>query len=127
MLPRIVRAPARALAVALFDTGAGIPATRLDWLLEDVDDFSGRAGAKTRTALVVTLLVLEWLPLLLGLFGRMSRLDPARRLRYLERLDRSELTVLIAIPKAVLGLCYYEHPDVVAELGHDGRPLIEAT
>lgn len=124
MLPRLAHAPARALAVSLFDAGRGIPAARLDWLLADVDDFTGRAGAKARTGFLATLLILEWIPLLFGVFGRMSRLAPEARVRYLERVDRSGLAALIAVPKAVLGLCYYEHPDVLAELGFDDRPLV---
>ncbi len=124
MLPRLVHAPVRALTVSLFDAGRGVPDARLDWLLADVDDFTGRAGAKTRTAFLATLLILEWIPVLFGVFGRMSRLEPAARVRYLERVDRSGLAALIAVPKAVLGLCYYEHPDVLEELGYDRRPLI---
>lgn len=124
MLPRFAHAPARALARALFDAGRGIPEARLDWMLADVDDFTGRAGAKTRLGFLAALLVLQWSPLFFGAWGRMSALTPEARDRYLERLDRSALAVLIALPKAVLGLCYYEHPEVVAELGYDGRPLI---
>jgi hypothetical protein len=33
---------------------------------------------------------------------------------------------LLALPKAMLALVYYEHPDALAETGYDGKPLVSA-
>lgn len=124
MLPRFSHRPIRALAESLFDHGAGIPAARLDWLIDDLGDFLGRAGPKTRTFFLVTLMLLEFLPLFFGFFGRMSRLHGEKRVAYLNRLDHSALAALIALPKAMLGLIYYEHPDAVLETGYDHLSLL---
>lgn len=121
MLPRWIHAPACVLTRALFDLGHGIPEARLAWLLDDLGDFLGRAGPKTRLAFLLTMLVVEWAPPLFGVLGRMSRLPPAARERYLARLDASALSVVLVAPKAMLGLCYCEHPEVLAELGYTPR------
>lgn len=126
MLPRSSHRPIRALAGALFDRGSGIPEDRLQWLLADLGDFAGHAGPKTRTFFLITLYLLEWLPPFFGHFSRMSRLPIDRRLDYLERLDRSALTALIALPKAMISLVYYEHPDALLETGYDHQPLMLA-
>lgn len=113
-----------ALAEALFDRGAGVPADRLEWVLADLGDFLGRAGHKTRTFFLITLALVEWLPLFMGRFGRMSRLSPAARVDYLSRLDASPLAPLLALPKAMVSLVYYEHPEALAETGYDHQPLV---
>lgn len=121
MLPRSTQRTARALAGALFDTGTGIPPARLDWLMHDAGEFLGHAGPKTRWGFIGLLLALEWLPFFFGIFGRFSRLGIEKRERFLERLESSSVAVILAAPKAALGLVYYEHPDVVAELGYGSR------
>ena len=121
MLPRWIHAPACVLTRALFDLGHGVPEARLTWLLDDLGDFLGRAGAKTRLAFLLTMLVVEWAPPLFGTLGRMSRLSPEARARYLARLDASPLSVVLVAPKAMIGLCYCEHPEVLAELGYTPR------
>ncbi len=124
-MPRILHGPMRALAKGLFDTGAGIPEQRLDWMLQDADAFLSAAGPKTGALFVGVMAALESMPVLLGEGPRrFSRLSPPARARYLERLERSRLSALIALPKAVLGLVYYEHPDAAAETGYDGDCML---
>ena len=115
----------RALALGLFDTGAGIPVERLDWMLHDADDFLRAAGPKTSALFVGVMTALEGLPVAFGEGPhRFSKLDPSARARFLERLDSSRLSMLIALPKAVLGLVYYEHPDAAAQTGYDGTCML---
>ncbi|MBI2374243.1 MAG: hypothetical protein HYV07_09600 [Deltaproteobacteria bacterium] len=125
MLPEPLAPAAIALASALFDPGSGIPAGRLDWTLEEVDQLSIASGLKTRTLFFVTLFLVENLTFLFGHPAKLSDLEPAARLEYLRRLDASSLAALLALPKALLALVYFEHPDALAETGYDGRPLIE--
>lgn len=99
----------------------------MDWLIEDLGDFAGRAGPKTRTFFLLTLMLVEFLPLFFGFFGRMSRLPIEKRLAYLEKLDHSAIAAVIALPKALLGLIYYEHPEALLETGYDHQSLIPFT
>lgn len=117
MLPGFTTRTTRALVVSLFDTGRGIPEARIEWLLTDLGDFLGHAGTKTRYGFIGLLLALELMTFFFGFFRRFSSLTPDRRQAYLERLEASSLAVLVAAPKAAIGLCYYEHPELVAELG----------
>ncbi len=119
------RSTARALALGLFDRGDGISDARLDWLEADVAAFLAAAGPKTSFLFGLVLTAIELLPPWFGAGpSRFSRLAPANRLAFLERLDASRLAVLIALPKAVLSLCYYEHPDALRETGYDGGCMV---
>lgn len=125
MLPSYLAGPARALAACLFDAGRGVPEDRLGFALEDVDDFTRRAGKKTRLAFVASLLLLEWLwPLRFGVLGRFSSLPLQRRLHVLERIEDSGLAALLVLPKAMLCLVFFEHPAALKEIGYDARPLL---
>jgi hypothetical protein len=94
-------------------------------MLEDAADFLYRAGKKTRYLFLVALFLLEWLaPLYSGRLARMSGLPFEVRVRALERLDATPFSLVLALPKAVLCMIYYEHPDALAETGYDGRPLV---
>jgi hypothetical protein len=126
VLPRFCHRPIRALAESLFDRGQGVPEARVAWMIDDLGDFLARAGGKTRTFFLITVMLLEWLPFLFGRFSRLSRLRVEKRVECLERLDASFLAPLIALPKAMLGLVYYEHPEALLETGYDHRPLVEA-
>lgn len=124
-MPRCFRAPLAALALGLFDRGQGVPETRIDWMIEEVESFLEHAGSRTAWIFLFALAVLELFPLLLlGEFARMSRLSPLRRAEYLERFDRSRLAIVLALPKALLAIVYYEHPDAVRETGYDGGCMI---
>lgn len=115
----------RAFASGMFDTGDGIPADRLDWLQEDVEAFLAHAGPRTTFLFTLVMVLLEWAPpFVLGRPRRFSKLTPKERLRFLERVDASRLAALIAAPKAVLSLCYYEHPEALRETGYDGGCLM---
>ncbi|MFO0724955.1 MAG: hypothetical protein U1E65_14335 [Myxococcota bacterium] len=126
-LPKTTHAPIRALAYALFDRGQGLVPARLDWMIADLSDFLDGAGPKTRWLFIVNLLVLDLLAMVLRKrLKRLRSLSPEEGVAFLEALDESNLAILIALPKAMLSLIYFEHPDAAAETGFDGRPLIPA-
>ena len=94
-------------------------------MLDNASDFLDKAGPKTRTLFLLVLLLIEVLPLfIIGSPRRMSSLNPDDRERFLQKLDASFLAALIALPKAILGLVYFEHPDVEQEIGYDATPLV---
>lgn len=111
----------RALAATLFDTGSGtpVPDERLQWLSTELRDYSVRAGARTANGLTIIFLVLQLLPLfVIGKLSRFTRLAPADRTRYLQRVEGSRLLCpLVATTKIVLALLYFEHPDALKEAG----------
>lgn len=125
VLPSYARAPTAALARGLFDAGAGVPEARLDWLLADLGDFLDGTGAKTKGAFLLTLMIIELLlPLvLLGAPRRFSRLSQERRERLLKKMEEGPFALILALPKAMTCLVYYEHPDALAETGYD-EPLV---
>lgn len=125
VLPRWSHAPIRSLARALFDRGSGIPADRLEWMIQDLGDFMAGAGPKTRTAFLLNILVLDLLaPVLRRKLGRLRSLPPEDTVALLEQLDESNLAILLPLPKAMLALIYYEHPEAIRETGYDALPLI---
>ncbi|MBI4817836.1 MAG: hypothetical protein HY791_16365 [Deltaproteobacteria bacterium] len=125
MLPESLAPAAVGLAEALFDRGAGIPADRIEWTLHEVDELSIASGFKTRALFLVTLFLVEHLSFLFGELAKLSDLDLRSRVRYLARLDASPLAALVALPKALLCLVYFEHPEALRETGYDGKPMIE--
>jgi hypothetical protein len=125
VLPRWSHAPIRSLARALFDRGHGIPADRLEWMIQDLGDFMLGAGPKTRTIFLLNVLALDLLaPLLRKKLRRLRALSPEDAVAFLEHLDESNLAILIALPKAMLALIYYEHHEAIRETGYDALPLI---
>jgi hypothetical protein len=117
--------PVRALALALFDRGRGVPEERLAWAAEDLRSFLDHAGPRTSFAYWATLYLVEWMPLLvIGRFARMSRLSTEQRIHYLEAFERSRFAILLVLPKALLALVYYEHPESLRETGYDGGCLM---
>jgi hypothetical protein len=128
LTPRMRRAT-RALAEALFSTETGCPpADRLDWLEDEVDDFLAHAGPQARLVYRACLLgissvapVLVWRP------PPLRRLPVKRRVRALERMERSPLGIAVFGAKALLCINYYEHPDAAREIGFDGRCGVEGS
>jgi hypothetical protein len=118
-------AAARALAEAIFSTESGPPpSARLDWLVVELDDFMGRAGARTRLVLGLSIFAISWLAPLLSLrFRTIRRLSLPARIQALERLERSHAALPLLATKAILSVLYYEHPDAAREIGFDGHCL----
>lgn len=122
--PGMLRA-ARALAEAIFSTADGPPpGERLDWLVRELDDFLGHAGARARILLWLSVLAVSWLaPLLTFRLLPLRFLALPTRIAALERLERSRAAMPLLATKAVLSVLYYEHPDAAREVGFDGKCL----
>jgi hypothetical protein len=118
----------RALAEALFATLAGPPpADRLDWLVQDLDDFLGRSGARSRVLLRLSLLAVSVVaPLMVFRLQPLRALPLDRRTEALERFERSFFALPLFALKAILCVLYYEHPDAAREIGFDGACMVEA-
>jgi len=118
-------ASARALAEAIFSTESGPPpAARLDWLMDELDDFLGRVGARGRVLLLLSFFDVSWLaPLVAFRFRPLRSLPLAARVDALERLERSRIAMPLLATKAILSVLYYEHPDAAREIGFDGACL----
>jgi hypothetical protein len=122
---RYVRASLRALALGLFDRGEGIPEARLQWAIDDVESFLAHAGQKTSGLFLLAITLVEWLPfLMVHKLSRMSRMSSQARAEYLEAFDRSPIAIVLVLPKALLSLVYYEHPDALKETGYDGTCMM---
>lgn len=116
-----MRAAAQAVAEALFVTERG-GGDRVGWLLVELEDFLSRCGTKSRLVFRACLLAVSLLgPLVAGRLSRLRTIERPRRARALARLERSPLAMPLLAVKAILCLLYYEHPDVVRELGLDVR------
>ena len=124
---RIVHAYAEAMFADGDDAGTIIPATpevcarATTWL----DHASGRASSDLRRGLNVLAWLLELLPLfVIGAFSRMSRLPVARRVAYLEALEKSRLgllAMLLLAFKIPLGIVVFEEGEELTSTGFD-RP-----
>jgi hypothetical protein len=119
------REAVRAIAATLFATDEGPPdGARLDWLLDDLDDFLGRAGARARGLLSLCVAAITWAaPLRVGRVGPFHSLDPASQALALERLEQGTLGLAVFGAKTLLCIVWYEHPVTARGAGYDGRCL----
>lgn len=113
----------RPFAEALFSTAEGPPpASRLDWLMGEMEDYLDVAGPAARFVFTLALTVVAWVaPLFLFAFPTLGRLELPERVRALHRMEASFASAPVLAVKAFLCVVYYEHPDVQRECGHVGR------
>jgi hypothetical protein len=114
-----------AVAEAIFYGPGGPPsAERLQWLVQEADDFLARAGARTRFLILLSAwLVNRFAPWAIFRFRPLRRLPLGKRVEALTLLERSALSAPLLAIKALLSLLYYEHPDAAREVGFDGQCL----
>lgn len=120
-LPGPLRRTARAFAEALFADDAGPPPPdRLDWLLDDVEDFLGRSGGRAQGVFQASMLALATLaPLAVGRPLPLWALDWETRVKAVERFEQTPLGLAVLGAKAMLCIVWYEHPAAQAEIGYD--------
>jgi hypothetical protein len=120
-----LRATVHAIAEALFTTEEGPPPEeRLAWLVDDLDDFFVRSGARALFLFRLCVLAVSLVaPLFVGKLAPFRALSQADRLRALERLEQSPLALAIFGAKTTLCVVYYEHPDAARAVGFDGSCL----
>jgi hypothetical protein len=123
-----MRKTTRAVAETLFTTIDGPPpAARLDWLVDDLDDFVAQAGTRARLMLWLCLTAISVLAPLLVLRGVPFRaLSLETRARALEKMEESPFALAVFGAKAILCIVYYEHPDAAALTGYDATCLVSA-
>ena len=122
-----MRAASEAVAEALFSTEEGPPPSeRLAWLVEDLDDFVARAGARARLVYLLCLVALTFgAPLLIGRLSPIHRLSASDRMEALTRAERGAMGMAVFGAKALLSILYYEHADAARAVGFDGACLLE--
>jgi hypothetical protein len=118
------RAAFRAVATTIVPEAGHLGPSEWD----DVEAIIGRALAgrppRLRRQLALLLVLLEWLPLLR--YGqRLSRLDPARRLAFLERVETAPLVVVrrgFWGLRTLILMGYYGRPAAAAAIGYRADP-----
>ena len=122
-LSRTLKRDARALAEAYFsDENGPPPAARLDWLIEEIDDFVRHAGPRARlTFQGATKAVSALAPVAIGKLPPLRGLTLEDRVRAIEKFEATQLGLAALGAKAMLCIIYYEHPDAAREIGFDGK------
>ncbi len=118
------RAAFRAVATTIVPEAGHLGPSEWD----DVEAIIGRALAgrppRLRRQLALLLVLLEWLPLLR--YGRrLSRLDPSRRLAFLERVEAAPLVVVrrgFWGLRTLILMGYYGRPAAAAAIGYRADP-----
>jgi len=118
------RAVARALGEALFHHADGPTPEQLDTLVAGVEAHLVPVSRPQRVMLLFALELVRWLPLLLlvGL-DTFDGLSVERRLRILERMDRSRVLILL-MPlvafKTLFAMLFFEQPAELRAMGYPG-------
>ena len=117
----------QSIAEAIFYGPGGPPATdRLQWLVEEADDFLARAGARTRFLIRLSAWLVNWFaPWAIFRFRPLRQLALEDRIAALTRLEQSPWSAPLLAIKALLSLLYYEHPEAAREVGFDGQCLTQ--
>lgn len=98
------------------------PAARMDWFLDDLDDFIGRLNPRARGLFHLVMAMPTYVaPVYVRHVGRLADLPLRERVEALEALERSPLGLPLFAAKAMVSLVYYEHPDAAEEIGWDQR------
>lgn len=126
-LTRRMRLATFAVAETFFTTDEGPPPReRLDWLVEDLDQFFLQAGGRARFAYRLCLWAISVLsPLLILHLPPFRKLPRKQRTEALERMERSWAGLAVFGAKAPLCIIYYEHPDSARFIGYDASCLTD--
>jgi hypothetical protein len=113
---------ARAIAEAIFLTESGPPpAERLDWLVNELEDFLARSGGRTRFVFGLAMFAAAFLaPIVSFRFRSLASMPVEERSAVLERLENVFGPPVLAV-KALLCVLYYEHPDAQKQIGFDAE------
>ena len=118
------RAVVRALGEALFQHEDGPTHAQLDTLVDAVEAHLRPVSRPQRAALLLGLALVRWLPVLLGVaLATFEQVSIAKRLRILERMDRSRVLLLL-MPlvafKTLLSMLFFEQPAELRAMGYPG-------
>lgn len=110
----------RAVATCVVPEASRLDAAQWDELEAIVARAIAARPRAVQRQLAVFLILLEWLPLLR--YGRrLSRLDPARRTKFLDHIQRGPLLLLrrgFWGVRTLILMGYYGRPAAVAEIGY---------
>lgn len=118
------RATVRALGEALFQHAGGPRPEQLDALVAGVEQHLVPVSRTQRTMLLLALDLVRWLPvLLLTSLGPFEDLAVERRVRLLDRMERSRATLLL-VPlvafKTLLSMHFFEDERELRAMGYPG-------
>jgi hypothetical protein len=118
------RAVVRALGEALFHHEGGPTPGQLDTLVADVEAHLRPVSRPQRAALLLALALVKWLPVLLWVAAdTFDRVSVPKRLRILERMDRSRVLLLL-MPlvafKTLFAMLFFEQPAELRAMGYPG-------
>jgi hypothetical protein len=118
------RAVVRALGAALFAHAGGPRPEQLDALVEGIARHLVPVSAVQRALLLLALDFVRWLPVLLFVGARpFEELSVERRVRLLERMDRSHFTLLL-MPliafKSLFSMYFFEDESELCAMGYPG-------
>ncbi len=118
------RATVRALAEALFHHADGPTPDQLDRLVVAVEAHLAPVSRPQRAALLLALELIRWLPVLLWVAAdTFDSISVPKRLRILERMDRSKaialLMPLVAF-KTLFSMLFFEQPEELRAMGYPG-------
>ncbi len=104
----------RTVAARLFDGGTGLADARLDRFIVDLAEWSRYAGPKTRFALYMAVVAVQFTPaIVVGKPRRFTSLDPAEQKRHLEAMDHSSFfTLPFTALKTVLSIIWFDDVEV---------------
>ena len=120
-----LRDATRALVETLFASEAGPPsADRVDWLIDDLDDFMARSGGRARGLYRLCVFAITWLaPLHIKRFSAFHGLDFATRAEALERMERGPFGMAVFGAKTLVSVLWFEHPANERAAGNTGGCL----
>jgi hypothetical protein len=118
------RATVRALGEALFHHADGPTPLQLDELVASVEAHMRPVSRPQRAVLLLALLLVRWLPVLLWVAAdTFDAVSVPKRLRILERMERSR-TVMLLMPlvafKTLFAMLFFEQPAELRAMGYPG-------
>ena len=118
-----------ALTSALFPKDGALPGGIDLSIVRDVDEQLWAALPALRAELMSAILLVEYVPPVLGYWGKFSTLTDADRVRVFEAMLRSKRDVLAQVAvglKQILSIIYYAKPETWAVIGYDGPWIKQA-
>ena len=113
------------LTDAVIAPAGGFPPVRETDAREFLERYLASSPRANRIGLRAMLLALELGPRALGFGGRLRQLDPAGRLAFLARVERSPAAALVHATEALAKLVYYGDDGVMRGLGYDPDAIVE--
>lgn len=102
---------------------AGMPDAAAAQVIRRLDEELTFVASQISSDFIAAIYLIEFSPTAYGFFGRMSRLEPAKRVEYLKRAggEGSDLVrAAVSNIRMLVLLCYYGHASTWQKIGYDG-------